>query len=323
MQNLLCDDLWDELRRLSRKSKRRLAAVAFLSDADLVKFRKGDLLIVDASDGRIKCGDTSAEALASIFKKKTAVFSLPNLHAKVFVFDNTAIIGSANVSRNSTQNLIEAAVVTEDRATVSQASALIESLKEKATEIDSVFIERISKLEVQLRKEAVSFKNPKVTIGKLGKNAWILGVHELGENAFPKETKQAEEGEKLAALKISNRVDDVTWIRYTDKKSSLIKTAAVGDSVIRVWMPLNKKLSSVQVFAAAPVLRIQSEPTCTRFYIEETNRLRKTALSLNIFRKLAKTAGVTGKLGTTSKRCLTEDQARIINILWSDARKNK
>jgi len=105
-------------------------------------------------------------------------------------------------------------------------------------------------------------------------------------------------------------------MRFTDRKSKFIKTATKGDSVIQIWKPLGNKF--VQVFAAAPILRIQSEPTCTRIYIHEDRQFCQTALPWKVFQKLAKAGGVTRRLGPASKRCLSEDQARIINLLWPD-----
>ena len=64
-----------------------MAAVAFFSNSNLVGFRKGDVLIVDASDDCIKSNATTAKALAAVMRRGASVFSLPNLHAKVFVFD--------------------------------------------------------------------------------------------------------------------------------------------------------------------------------------------------------------------------------------------
>jgi phosphatidylserine/phosphatidylglycerophosphate/cardiolipin synthase-like enzyme len=142
------------------------------------------------------------------------VFSLPNLHAKVFVFDNTAIIGSANVSRNSSSVLIEAALLTDERATVSQASALIESLKEKATIVDSEFISRISKIKVRARKGFGPLQKPKPKVGRLGGRTWILRVDEVGPSSFPNESEIAAQGEKLAARELLNRDHDVNWVRW-------------------------------------------------------------------------------------------------------------
>jgi hypothetical protein len=319
MQHLLCDDLWARLRQLSKKSRRASAAVAFFSDAGLLEFRRGDLLIVDASDGRIQCGDTSARALASVLKRKTAPFSLPNLHAKVFVFGKTAVIGSANVSRSSSSTLIEAALVTDDGTTVSQTKALIESLRQKATKIDPAFIARILRLEVQKRRAGGLGKKAKPKVGKLGRRTWILGVRELAADAFPMETELADGGRKLAARELSKRHCEVTWIRCTDRKSKLIKTGAKGDSAIQVWTPLTG--NPVKVLAAASILRKQVEPTCTRFYVEESAQLRRTSLPLTAFRKLARRAGLPGKLGKTSERCLTEDKARLVSLLWNEFRR--
>lgn len=146
-----------------------MAAVAFFSDDALIKFRKGDTLIVDASDGRIKSGETSAKALVAAVRRKAQVFSLPNLNAKVFVFDRTVAIGSANVSRSSSSSLIEAGLLTDDTATVSQATALVESLRGMATPADSAFLRHIAKLKVRNRGRGAGRKLKKRAVGRIGR----------------------------------------------------------------------------------------------------------------------------------------------------------
>src|SRR5688572_22041220 len=87
-----------ELQRLSRASSERKAAVAYVTSDQYVEFKEDDLLVVDASDMAIACGETDREVLTRAFSRGVRLYSLPDLHAKLFVFDDTAVIGSANLS---------------------------------------------------------------------------------------------------------------------------------------------------------------------------------------------------------------------------------
>jgi hypothetical protein len=292
-----------------------MAAVAFFSNSNLVRFRKGDVLIVDASDDCIKSNETTAKALAAAVRLGTSVFSLPNLHAKVFVFDRVAVVGSANVSRHSSSSLIEAALVTDDSATAGQAKALLESLKEMATPVDAAFLKRISKLRVRPRAAGERQRRKKRQVGRLGRRTWLVRVRELREDAFPKEKERAEAGEKVARTEVSDKRSDVSWIRWAGR-GQFARKAEKGDSVIEVWKSLNKR--TVEVRRAAPVLRRQREPTCTRFYIEEPPGRERSALPLKVFRELAKRAGISRQIGKNPQRVLSEDTARLIALLWHD-----
>src|SRR5690349_14371375 len=102
--------LWKVIAKLSAKVKSgRLAAVAYFTSEGNVEFNKDDVLIVDASDNTIAAGGTSAKLLKSLLQRGVRLYSVPGLHAKVYLFDQTAVIGSANLSKHST-TLIEAAV---------------------------------------------------------------------------------------------------------------------------------------------------------------------------------------------------------------------
>lgn len=320
MQRLLCDDLWQELKRRGKKAKRRMAAVAFFSNGDLIKFKRGDILIVDASDGRIKSGETSAKALRAAVQRGALVFSRPNLHAKVYVFDRTAVIGSANVSHSSSAVLVEAALLTDDTGTVSQVRALIETLMRTAEPVKNAFLKHISGIRVKVRRFRGSGRNRKNRIGILGDRTWIIGVSELSDDAFPDEQERAEAGDKIASKELSDPENDTSWLRWTGR-DKVSRGMRKGDSVIEVWKSLDKK--TVAVHPAAPVLWKQSEPTCVRFYIEEEPNRKKTLLGLRQFRQLAKSVGLGMRLGSGSRRCISEDKARLLSLMWADMAKQR
>jgi hypothetical protein len=86
------------------------------------------LLVVDASEAAVKSGQTCPAELLMLLKKGVKIHSVPNLHAKVFVLGRTAFIGSANVSDNSADSLVEAMVAVTEPAAVSKAKAFVKEL---------------------------------------------------------------------------------------------------------------------------------------------------------------------------------------------------
>ena len=84
MQKILSKDLWPVIRELAEKAEQRKAAIAYVTQ-DLVGFRKSDVLIVDASDNAIACGETDARLLLKLVNKGVRLHNCADLHAKVLV----------------------------------------------------------------------------------------------------------------------------------------------------------------------------------------------------------------------------------------------
>lgn len=128
---LLSQDAWPALKQAARTSKRPAdVAVAYFGKgaANLLKLPKGSRLVVDASERAVSSGQTSPADLLKLLKGGVDVYSVANLHAKVYVFGKKAFIGSANVSRNSSENLVEALLLTTDPEAVAQSKAFVRSL---------------------------------------------------------------------------------------------------------------------------------------------------------------------------------------------------
>jgi hypothetical protein len=124
------NDLWARISTLARKSKRSHVAVAYLGPtaAELLPLKKGDFLVVDMSTRAAKSSQTDPREVRKFKKKGVEVYSCQNLHAKVFVFDNQAVVGSANVSQRSKNFLCEAGIVTTDPIVVDTARKFVESI---------------------------------------------------------------------------------------------------------------------------------------------------------------------------------------------------
>lgn len=127
---LLTTDIWPTLTAAAKKSGSSNVAVAYFgsSGSTLLPLSEGSRLVVDASDQTVKCGQTNPHELAKMLKKGVRVYSLPNLHAKIFVFGRSAYIGSTNVSKHSEGILVEAVIRTTDPEAVSSAKRFIVSL---------------------------------------------------------------------------------------------------------------------------------------------------------------------------------------------------
>jgi hypothetical protein len=75
----------------------------------MLPLRDGDRIAVDASSHVVKAGQVDPRALLK-YSSRVGIFAAPDLHAKIYAFDGVAVVGSANVSGRSRDDLFEAAV---------------------------------------------------------------------------------------------------------------------------------------------------------------------------------------------------------------------
>ena len=170
------DDLWLELGRLASSTKTIKAAVAYVSDDSCISFGKGDTLVVDASDASIAGARTSVNVLKSAHEKGANLYSCDTLHGKIIVFDHEAYIGSANISKNSTNSLDEVGIISDHPTIMAGAIQFIDGLAANSTIIDAEFIDRASKIEVRSGGNTSSIgKSRKVKIVK--PRSWLLSVN--------------------------------------------------------------------------------------------------------------------------------------------------
>jgi len=121
--------VWPEITKAVRTSRHRcFAAVAYFSKgaSKQLPLPKGSRLVVDASERAIATGQTCPADLTKLLNRGVTVYSVPNLHAKVFVVGKAAFIGSANVSNNSANTLIEAVIRTTDASAVAAARKFVD-----------------------------------------------------------------------------------------------------------------------------------------------------------------------------------------------------
>jgi len=127
---LITKNVWQEITNAAKNTRSKsIVAVAYFGQggARMLPLKKGSLLLVDASEKAVKSGQTCPVELLKLYKKGVHIFSLANLHSKVFVIGNNLYIGSANVSAYSANILNEAVYKTSDRKSVKKAKEYVMS----------------------------------------------------------------------------------------------------------------------------------------------------------------------------------------------------
>jgi PLD-like domain len=140
MIKFLAEDIWTSIKQLSKKSKLTKVAVAYFgtNGAKQLNLKKSDTLIVAMSINNVKMGQVNPFEIEKLYKKGVNIFTVQNLHSKIYLFDNEVIIGSANVSTNSENTLLEAGILTNDPTTISNANIFLENLSVERVEQDYI-----------------------------------------------------------------------------------------------------------------------------------------------------------------------------------------
>ena len=145
---LFIEDAWERLKQLSRNKNRGklLAAVPFIdAGASLrMRFVKGDTIVLRFDEAAVRAGLVDPKEITNFLLKGVEVFSVRNLHAKVFVIGKTAIVGSMNISANSESQLIEAICESNEPSFVKSCSDFIKGLR--SDEITPDFSKRLESL---------------------------------------------------------------------------------------------------------------------------------------------------------------------------------
>jgi phosphatidylserine/phosphatidylglycerophosphate/cardiolipin synthase-like enzyme len=304
-------ELWTELHRLAKKNRPRFGAVAYITSDERVTFGEGDTLVCDATDDAIKLGQTSAVVLRRAHDRGARLFSSPGLHAKVFLLGRVAVVGSANLSSMSVNELDEVALITDDARATSGVRLLIENLLQAADEIDESFLCRIEKLPVvqsrrgSRRRRSVQLAEPR---------AWLIGVVPLDADKHADE-QAVVDGERAKADEEAQFSDsEPGYIRFTGN-SNFRKSAKPGDLVLAIWRP-HWKSSRAQVFAPEPVLRRKDKNKITHLFVEEYADREDTRITWTEFSRLWRTTTSTRLPGPKAAREIPVELLEQLRTAW-------
>ena len=309
------DRLWNAITNAVKTAHCTRAAIAYVTRTLPLELKAGDVLIVDASDGAIASGQTSAAVVAALRKKGVQVYHHDGLHAKFIVADSALFASSANLSESSLSRLLEAGIETDHPNAVSGAIGLIETLAEKSTLIDAAFASRISNIKVIKHFGVGTSKARTAPSGHRDPVTWLLGLHSIDDPTNPAELKRIETGTNRAEHFLSNPKSSVAWIRSGRKNK-----ARRGDSAVTIFRN-TRKANPQSVYRHSSVLRVQPEPNCTRVFYEELPNAERQSLSWSQFRKLAKDVGMKDRISKDANRKLTDDISGALKDRWKEARR--
>lgn len=122
--------LWSRLTALAQRSNGAFVAVPYFSTgaSKLLPLKKGSTLVVRFDREAVSCGQVNPKEVIQLIKAGVEVHACANLHAKIFLFGSTVIVGSANVSSSSANSLIEAGVEVKARRFAATCRRFVESL---------------------------------------------------------------------------------------------------------------------------------------------------------------------------------------------------
>jgi hypothetical protein len=269
--------VWNRLRELARAVPGDVAVAFCGRDAfHRLPLKPGSVLVVDFSRSTVGQGLVSPSEIIEYLDNSVAVHHQPSLHAKVFVFGDTAIIGSANISDNSETNLVEAAVETSDPRTVKAARTFVRRMA-----VDPIGPE-------YAREMRQFYQTPKRRFGKrtrLKADAYLpLTVVHLTEGIL--NNQQAREASALRKA-VREQIDDRKFVVDSFCWQGPPPVAR-GDSVIQVV----DSGSSSRIHPPGRVLRIErlrdTSNRMTHTVVIELPRGKRTRNYSAVRRKLGK-----------------------------------
>lgn len=316
MLSLNSYDVWPQLLEDWEHSPRAIA-VAYYSNDDGMSFCEGDILVVDASEKAVSCGQTNPTALLRALEAGAKVYSVPSLHAKVYVLGNRMYIGSANASTSSRENLVECMVFSDEPHLVGDAISFIEGLSSSENLMDKARLKALEDLYVP----------PQIPKGRRPEPAashenhfWIVGIVDA---AYP-----GDEEELDRSMKRMKRNDDIDgqhldhfwWDKRINKKFS--REAKKGDQIIQIYKRDDRTIS---VYRHCRIHKIEDHPKDnTRVYFCVSSKdYEETRITLADFKKLAKKAGINKKLLSYSCCSISRPKSEFISAHWPTPKKRK
>lgn len=320
MIDVLSYGLWNKVSKISRRSTRRACAIAYVSNADIIKFTRGDSLIVDASDESIKCGRTSARILKKLYGSGVELWSNPQLHAKILLLDDISIVSSANLSNHSKKYLYETAIVTDRPDVAGQLERILADLKTVSTQIDSNFIKRIVRLPVTIRPMFGRSKAVRSIKQHQRPRSWLINIYDAKYHGNEKEINKVSKSVRETVNPRENKVDWFFW----PEGYSFSKLVRVGDSIVEIFRENagSKSARGVTVYRHGRILKIFKEKGVRHitYHCAWPKDFEETSLNWVQFTKLAQRAGVKRQLSPASVRVLTESQSNVLYEIWPKSR---
>jgi hypothetical protein len=266
-------------------------------------------LVVDASDGSISSGRTSAIVLSRAFNNGASIYSCDTLHGKTIVFDQHTYIGSANISSNSKENLNEIGIISDHPTVMSGSIKIIDELKAQSLMVDADYIERILSITVE-RTISPNRQRRKIQLEK--PRTWLVSIRNDAE--YPGNEDVVEDHSR--EIDVSEN-EEAAWF-WMRKGSKFFDEVKNGDSVVIIEREDTKAKCPEYVYRHFTIINITNDESSeTKAYHYAS--FDKYRIDWLRFIDLAAMAGIS-RLGSglNTVRELTEKQSNLLFELWSD-----
>lgn len=310
MLQVLTVDIWNQVAEKAN-GHRMVVAVAFVTDLGKLKMKRGDVLICDASDKNVSAGAVDRDLLAKLHRKGVIIIHHANLHAKCARFGRGkryTLVGSSNLSQNSSETLEEVAVITDDHGVGDKVDVRLGEWIDGGVEVDKRFLKRIMRLPRVKRfggNRRKPAKRPKKK--ELGNRIWVVGP---SEEDYTEEEQQilddmtdvAEEHRANYRVAQHSAMDSLIWSR----RCAFVGSVEPGDFMIDIF----KKLVSVDVVLA--VTRVKHKVYC---YMLPIFGMRPRS-----FKDFNKALGISIRKPTYKEGCarlLQRKHIPLLKKLWS------
>lgn len=229
--------LWDEIQKGAKKAKSMTACVGYVgrNPQKVLKWRKGDTLIADISEENVRRGICSAKGALKLHNAKVKVFHAPLLHAKVYLFDSSAVVCSANASEGSTGRTEAGMVVTGEEAVQARAWVASVLARPETVRLDEAILKALAKKEPKSGGASGGANGKGARNEEFGGRLWMLGVDpDHDETKAEKAAADASAG-RLANAGAIEEPSDVSWVAGVGAK--VFKTVKPGHGVVEAWWP--------------------------------------------------------------------------------------
>ncbi len=275
---LLTSGIWRWITASVKKQPTRCAiAVAYFGKgaSELLPLKRGSTLVVDMSPGAVGSGQTHPQDILKLVNKGVDVYSVDNLHAKVFSIGKRAFVGSTNASYHSANGLVEACVATDSRPIIASCRKLVESLRGEA--ITPGHAKRMQRFwnppkfgspgGPRSERKRVTPRHSPLWVVPLVLGGWNEKDYEQEKHGLPKAKKKLRSPRRFV-------VEDFRWT-----EDDFLKRLKQGDLLIQA---LKENDNRVMISPAGRVLYIRRYPTGRRsraiIYVESAKGERRKNL---------------------------------------------
>lgn len=319
MRFLVGPAIWARIGELARRPGRGLVAVPYFGKgaAKMLPLKRGSVLVTRFEPSAVRAGQVCPDDVIALLKEDVRIFNEPALHAKVYVFPSSIVIGSSNASETSRDRLIEACIESNDPKMRRAAERFV--LRHARDEVD---LESARRLRKQYREPRVfpmargaisSGKRASVRRDELSQRPlWLVPLYPLKRTSL--EYDAAERAAVSDARKALLEGGDMTVHSFrwsTDVRERL----QVGDSVLVRYR--DKSLGVDLLEPPAKVLSVRKERGKHAFAVAYAWRKRARARStMRVMRRLGEQANAVLTLKFAIKLASAEARERLL-ALWA------